>query len=178
MTRGDMFQPPCLLQRNSPQFCRGIALVYNVEVAHHPVIINYLEMRCRESNCHEIVVFLVTSVFRVVLRFLVADKSCGSRAMMTVCNIERRNFVELSCDFLYNIFILYHPKCMSESVRCGKIILKSPEVTSRIICSRRSLSGNAKNTGSILALLQRTCFIRSSSLSRRVSSCFLIRPSI
>ncbi len=41
-----------------------------------------------------------------------------------------------------------------------------------------SLSGNAKKTGSIFALLHLTCFMRSSSLSRRVSSCFLMRPFI
>lgn len=94
-----------------------------VEVAHHAVIVDYLEVRGRESHSEEVVVFLIATMVGILLCLLIANKSCGGTAMMSVGYIEIGNRLECGCDTVVESLINY-PESMTESIGSHEVILR------------------------------------------------------
>ncbi len=95
-----------------------------VEVFYNPVIVDNLEVRCRESNSKEVVVLLISLVVGIVFSFLISYERRSCSAVMTVSDIQVRYFFKFLGDFVDGIVIVDYPEMMPESIRCGEVIFR------------------------------------------------------
>ena len=79
----------------------------------------------RETDCHEVVVFLVAPMVRIMSR-LFSTHQCRCRTtVMTVGNVKRRHFLERLCHRLNVLVVVNHPELMAEAVIwCHKVIYR------------------------------------------------------
>ena len=92
-----------------------------VEVAHHAVVVDNLEVRGRECHGEEVVVFLVATVVGVLFCLLVAYERGGGTAVMAVGYVEVWYFVEGGCDAVVEGFVDY-PEGVAEAVVGYKVV--------------------------------------------------------
>ena len=59
----------------------------SVKVAHHAVIVNDIEVRCREAHSKEVVILLSAGMVGISLGFLRSHKGCCCRAVMSIGNV-------------------------------------------------------------------------------------------
>jgi len=93
-----------------------------VEVAHHAVVVDDLEVRSRESHSHEIVVFLVAAMVGVVLGLFCAYESGSRTAVVSVSDVKVRNLGKLLGDRLDGLRILDEPKRVAEIVVGNEVV--------------------------------------------------------
>ena len=106
-------------------FCEGfqkLFLCQSVQILHHTVVVDDLELAVREGHCHEVIVFLFAVVVRVLSLLLCADKGCSSRTVVTVSYIEGRDSFKYLGDAVDVLLTVDDPEMMAESVLCDKVI--------------------------------------------------------
>ena len=95
-----------------------------VEVLHHAVVVNDLELAVRECDSHEVVVFFLTGVLRILTSQFSTD-TCGCCCtMVAVCYIECRNLSKDLSDTVDVSLLADYPEMMAETVFCHKIIFR------------------------------------------------------
>ena len=95
----------------------------SVQILHHPVVVDDSKLLGRETYRHEVVVFLVAPMVRILSR-LFSTHQCRCRTtVMTVGNVKRRHFLERLCHCLNVLVVVNHPELMAEAViRCYKVV--------------------------------------------------------
>ena len=95
----------------------------SVEVAHHAIVVNNLELGCRESYCKEEVVLFIACMIGICLGFLMPYKRGGSRTMMSVSNIQCRHIGKFGRNGIYGCLAIYDPEVVAETVIGYEVIL-------------------------------------------------------
>ena len=95
----------------------------SVQVLHHPVVVDDGELLGRETHRHEVIVFLIAPVVRILGR-LFSPHQCRCRTpVMSVGNVERRHLLERLRDCGDVLVVVNHPELMAEAVvGCHEII--------------------------------------------------------
>lgn len=104
------------------QFLKELGGREAVEVAHHAVVVDNLEMRGGERHGQEVVVLLVAGMVGIQACFLVAHKGCGSRTVMAVGDVEIGNLGESLCDGSDGGVVVHNPEGVAETVRSDEVI--------------------------------------------------------
>ena len=96
-----------------------------VQVLHHAVVIDNRQLVGRETDRHEVIIFLVAPVVGILLCLFSPHKGGGGGTMVAVGNIERRNLGEQLRDTTDICLIVDDPEGMAEAVvGSHKIILR------------------------------------------------------
>ena len=101
-----------ILSKGGQKFGRRQA----IEIFHHPVVVDNSQLVGGETYGHEIVVFFVSAMIRILLCLFGPYQGSGSRTMMPVGNIKRRHGSKLLGDDSNVFAVVDHPESVSESV--------------------------------------------------------------
>ena len=82
-------------------------------------------MRFGEANRKEEVVFLVAGVVRICFCFLVAYKSGGGTAVVSVGNVEVWDFSKFLGDLASDFIVVDNPESVSEAIGCNEVVFGS-----------------------------------------------------
>ena len=107
------------------QGLQELFLTEAVQVLHHTVIINDCEVTLRETNCHEVVVLLISRVVRILSFFLCAYAcSCGG-TVVTIGHIEGVYVIcEDFSDTLDYCVVRNYPEGVGELVLVHKLVFR------------------------------------------------------
>ena len=106
------------------QFGKKLVVGHAVEVLHHTVIIDNLQVAFGEADSQEEVVFLFAGMVRVGKRLFVTHKSSSCSAVMTVGNIQIRNAGKQLGDACNGGFVVNHPEVMAKTVLCHIVVFR------------------------------------------------------
>ena len=87
-----------------------------VQVFDNTVIIDNCQLVSGEANSHEVVVFFVTGMIRILFRFFSSHQSSGSTTMMSVGNVEGRHLSKFLSDGINIFLFINNPESMSETI--------------------------------------------------------------
>ena len=96
----------------------------SVKILHNPVIVDNGELVVGEADRHEVVVFLIAPVVRVVFHFLGAHQCGGSGTVMAVGDVHGRHGGEKLCDTVDVILIRHQPEVVSHTIYRNKVIFR------------------------------------------------------
>src|SRR5574344_2090210 len=98
-------------------FCR-----HSVEVLNYSIVVNNLQLACRECNCHKEIVLFITCVVRIGCFFFCTDEGGGGSSVMTVSYIKCRYGGENLSDSFNGSIVIDYPKMVTESIFCHEIV--------------------------------------------------------
>ena len=108
------------------QLCQKFLFGKSVQILHHTVIIDNSQLICREAYSHEIVIFFISAVIRILFGFFRPHQSCRRRAVVSVSYIQRRHSFKQFSNTGNIIIIIDDPERMAETIQFGyKIIFRS-----------------------------------------------------
>ncbi len=97
-----------------------LLLAEAVEVLHHAVVIDNVQLVVRENNSHEVVVLLLAGVTGVLLFLLLSHEGGGGTTVVTVGDVHGGHFLVEEFDQFVNQFaVVDDPETMAEAVFLG-----------------------------------------------------------
>ena len=105
------------------QFGQQLLLRQAVQILHHAVVVDDLELRCGEGHSQEVAVLLLARVVRIFSLALGTHAGCSCRAVVTIGHIQRRNSRKKLRQAIVRLLVANHPQVVTEAVGGREVIL-------------------------------------------------------
>ena len=108
----------------SLKFFKKFSFAHSVEVFQNSIVIHNFKLIIWENYCHKVVEFLFSCIVRFLSPSLKSNPCSSSGSVVSISNIECRNFRKELGNFSNQSLIIDHSEMMSKSVICHEIIFR------------------------------------------------------